>query len=494
VKNKKNKFECKPHYFIFFVVVTLFARSSSLARAESTPITLELYLGQVQGSNQGYQGEAITQHADLEAAQESTLPFSPQFFTNLQYTDDHRQTLVPLFEGTRTVTDSSQFGLKKLFDFGLQSQIYYGITSTTLYGVSPALVPESSLVTTGLTFTLTQSLWQNGFGKQDQAIQRSVEAQDLANAYSNAYQTKTTLSDAESRYWTLAIARELIIVQKASADRTVAIRDFNARRVRSHLIDESDLLTSDAQAKSKQFDLKSAIDNERVAARSFNSARGIDSDQVQDNLVLPDADGMQSIDIPHRAPMRDDVKSAEQSELAITANSEAAIQRQLPTLNVIGTVSTNGLDPSLGQSMIDTVTTQYPYYSIGLNLNVPLDFSTVSSVKRAYAEQMKGAELIYYRRLFDQENDWKDLVKRFQEAKERLSIAIDVEKAQKLKFQREEVRQKQGVTTTYQVFQFEIDYLTAELNRIQTQATILSLVAQMKTYQSDSQENPGKTL
>ena len=454
--------------------------------AEGGTISLDQYLGQVQGSNQGFQGAAASRHGDFEASEEAALPFSPQLFASLQYVDDSRQTIVPLFQGTRTTSNSDQLGFKKLFDFGLQSQISYGITSTTLYGVSPQLVPQNSLITSGLTLQLTQPLWQNGFGREDQALRRSVQAQDLANAYSNAFQTKTILADAETRYWALAVARELVAVQKESADRTIAIRDFNVKRARAHLIDESDLLTSEAQAKSKQFDLKTAIDNERTSARSFNSARGIDSDQVGERLGLPDPEDMQKIEVPVRAPLRDDVKSAEQTEVAITSSSEAATQKQLPALNLTGTASTNGLDPSLGTSVGDTFTAQYPYFVVGVNFSVPLDLGTVSSVKRAYAEQIQGAELTYQRRLFDQENDWKDLVGKFREAKERLSIAVEVERAQRLKFQHEGVRQKQGVTTTYQVFQYEIDYLTSELNRIQTQSIILGLVAQMNTYRSGS--------
>ena len=170
--------------------------------------------------------------------------------------------------------------------------------------------------------------------------------------------------------------------------------------------------------------------------------------------------------------------------MAVAANSEVATQKQKPSLNVVGTVSTNGLDPNLGTSFHNTLTANNPYYQVGLNFTVPLDFGEVSSVKRAYAEQRKGAELTYQRRLFDQENDWKDLVKKLQEAKERLALAVDVEKAQKLKFDHESIRQKQGVTTTYQVFQYDLDYLTSALNRVQTQAIILNLVAQMKTFRS----------
>ena len=466
------------------LILCFFMVNLTVNFAHAEVITLDQFLTQVQKSNSGLTGAQVTATADQNASEEGALPFSPAAFASVQYTDDRRQTIVPIFEGTRTVTDTSQLGIKKLFGFGLQSQLYYGVTSNTIYGVSPALVPQTSLITSGLTLQVTQSLWQNGFGQSDQALSRAVTAQDLANSYANAYQVKTILADAESRYWSLVIAREMVTIQKKSSDRTLAIRDFNVKRVRSHLIDEADLLTSDAQAKSKQFDLKLAIDNERSAARAFNSVRGMDSDEVKENLVSLEPDALQSIDVPQRSSERDDVKAAEQTTLAVVANSEVATQKQKPSLNVVGTVSTNGLDPSLGTSFHNTLTANNPYYQVGLNFTVPLDFGEVSSVKRAYAEQRKGAELTYQRRLFDQENDWKDLVKKLQEAKERLALAVDVEKAQKLKFDHESIRQKQGVTTTYQVFQYDLDYLTSALNRVQTQAIILNLVAQMKTFRS----------
>ncbi len=454
----------------------------SAALASNSPIGLQEYLGQVRNSNTGVQGSQTTSHGYFQASYESELPFSTQFFGNVQYTDDNRQTLAPIFQGNRSVIEQSQAGIRKLFDFGLQTQLSYGLTSTNVFGVSPTIVPQSSLITGALTLQLTQSFWQNGFGKADRALRISVRAQDLAQSYQNSYQTKVALSEAESRYWSLAVARELVKIEKESYDRTVVIRDINSKRASAHLIDESDLLTSQAQAKAKEFDLKSAFDKERVAARSFNSARGVDSDSVDEFLRLPSMEELEKMSPPQRAAMRDDVKAAEQSRLAVSATSEAATQRQLPSLNLVGTASTNGLEPNLNQAVTDTTTGQYPYYAVGVNFTAPLDFHGVRQVKQAYAEQLHGAELTYRRRLFDQENDWKDLTTQFNEAKQRLTLAFDVERAQKSKFQHESLRRKQGASTTYQVFQFEIDYLSSELNRIQTEAIILTLMAQMKTF------------
>lgn len=445
-------------------------------------LRLEEYLSEIRQSNETYQGTTALSQGANAASEEALLPFKPQFFSNLQYTDDQRQTVAPIFEGIRTVTDLAQVGIKQLFDFGLQAQLSYNISQTVLFGVSPLLVPESSLITSGLSLQFTQPLWQGSFGRLNAENRKATETQDLSNAYTNAYQAKVTVADAESRYWNLAIARETVRVQEESTDQTVAIRDLDRRRARSHLIDESDLLTAEAQAESKKLDLQNAIDNERVAARSFNSARGIDSDEVPETLPLPDPESMRRLRPPPRSEMRDDVKAAQQSEISMVARSDMARENLLPALNLTGTVSTNGLDPSVGTSVGDTLTVQYPYYSIGLSLSFPLDFGAVDSIRRAYAEQIRGQELVYHRKLFDQENEWNDLVRRLHEAQDRLALAVRVQEAQKLKFDRERARYRRGLTTTYQVIQYELDYLNAELGRLQLQGSIYGLLAQMKPY------------
>lgn len=448
-------------------------------------LSLAGYLDQVRGAHQGYQGAVSTRDGALKGAVEGQTPFMPQLFATAQYTDDQRQTIVPVFQGDRTVTDQVQLGVRKLFDFGLQAQLSYNITQNSIFGVSPQLVPQDSLVTTGLSLQLTQSIWQNGFGAVDSAVARATEAQDRATAYNSAFLAKTTLADAETCYWNLAVAREMVRVQQESRDRTLRIRDFNVKRAQSHLIDRSDLLTSEAQAKSREFDLKSALDNERSVARAFNAARSIDSDKVNDALVLPEPEAIREIPIPKPSEKRDDVRAAEQTSLAAVASDDAARQKELPTLNLQGMVSTNGLDPSLGTSINDTFSTQHPYYLVGLNFVLPLAFGTVSTVRAAYLQQIKGAELTYRRKLFESENNWQDMEHKFQEAKDRLGLAVDVEQAQKIKFDHEKKRQREGLTTTYQVFQYELDYLNSEISRIQTEAVILGLIAQMKTYQGD---------
>jgi hypothetical protein len=427
------------------------------------PLPLDDYLRQVMQSHAGYLGDQANSAGKMEVSQEADLMFAPQLISHIEYDYQWRQALAPEIDGNHAVTKIVTLGVEKLMDFGFQAQLSLAAAQTILYGIDPALVPNNGQVLIGPYFQFSQSLWQNGFGRMDRKKSEIVLAQDKADSLSNSYLSKVTLAEAESRYWKLATMRETVRVQQESEARTNDLRNFNADRVRRHLSDVSDLLTSDAALESKKLDLQSALDDERASSRAFNSARGLDSDVVEETLSLPDPDILEGLAIPRRADMRDDTLAAEQAEEAISGSSEIAAERLIPTLNIFGS---------------DT--------SVGINLAVPLDMGTTASVKQGYRKQMKAAELIYQRKFFDQENDWKDLNRKFGEAKERLKIAVRMQQAQQIKYEHERKRQRLGLTTAYQIFQYELDYLNSELARIQLQGLILGLSAQMKTFRGDS--------
>ena len=56
----------------------------------------------------------------------------------------------------------------------------------------------------------TQSFWQNGFGRQTRAMIEAVDAKNLSDSYSASYNSKKTLSDAESLYWKESLVKDLV--------------------------------------------------------------------------------------------------------------------------------------------------------------------------------------------------------------------------------------------------------------------------------------------
>ncbi len=70
----------------------------------------------------------------------------------------------------------------------------------------------------------------------------------------------------------------------------------------------------------------------------------------------------------------------------------------------------------------------------------------------------------------------------FTQAKNKLTLAYNLEEAQgeKLNFERD--RHRRGRTTTFQVLQFEQDYATAQLGRLKQSFDLLQTHSQLKTF------------
>jgi outer membrane protein TolC len=114
--------------------------------------------------------------------------------------------------------------------------------------------------------------------------------------------------------------------------------------------------------------------------------------------------------------------------------------------------------------------------------SVPLNFGATSRTRDGYGMEHIAAELNYDRKVFEQDQTWKDLMRSLGEAKQRLDLSQKLEMIQKNKLLNEQSRLKQGRSTTYQVLLFEQDYLQAELLRIQNQFAILKIISQMKLF------------
>jgi outer membrane protein TolC len=451
--------------------------------AESRQVLgLKDFLHEVETGNQSIKAfRDSSQGAELRAA-ESRLLLAPTAFANFQYSDDKRQTLAPIFQGRQTQASSYSLGISQQTSFGLQGKLSYNLFNTSLVGVDPGLVPQSSYYEARPVLELTMSLWRNGFGRETRANQQVLESQAMATSFSDSYSLKTSMANAETAYWGLVLAREGVRIQRESLTRFERIRDIYLRRSKLDLSDRADLLQSEASVRSRQLELQSAIDNERVAARNFNTLREVQSDDVVEMLDPITPEVISQLHVPERAQFRDDVKAAQHQEKLAVANSQIGRERNSPTLELFASLSTNGRNPNLVDAGSLSLSGQYPWNTFGLRFSTPLDLDDLSKSRDGYRHIQESAEVRLKRVLFEQERDWNDLNKRFTESKNRLEIARSVEAMQKEKLLYEKSRLTRGRTTTFQVIIFEQEYALSQLAHIQAQATVLQLVAQMKTF------------
>jgi outer membrane protein TolC len=176
------------------------------------------------------------------------------------------------------------------------------------------------------------------------------------------------------------------------------------------------------------------------------------------------------------------VKAAEQAELAQVASATVSREKNKPNLDVKAALSLNGKDNLLSNSLSQANGTGLREASVAVTFTTPFAFLKQAEVREGYRKEAQGAELGFDRKLFEQEREWNDLVKKFEEAKKRVEMAQAIEDAQQEKLMYERDRLNRGRTTTFQVLMFEQEYALAQLGNLKAKTEVLSLAAKMKTF------------
>lgn len=485
----------------FFMGVLLPSFASFAGEPIRPSLSLETYLVQVKEQNSGVVGGIQGKEAGTERSHEGKLLLSPTLFFNAQITADGRIPPVAFVGYDSYVTKTYSLGVSQVTTFGLEAKLHYDLLSQ--YYTNPFFLPGfnfagdvSSTAPSPISLTyanaspvleLSQSFWSNGFGRGTRATQEQLEAQALASSYTMSYQAKLELSQAEAAYWRLALARQSVLVQTQALDRARKIYDWNSRRARLHLGDKSDVIQAEALVQSRILELTGAKNEERSASREFNSHRNQDSSVVAEFIPSFDKLNEAVFRIPKREGLRDDTLAAQQQTRASLALASLSLERDSPRLEVYTSLALNGQRSfeayhTLSDSYGPSFSLNRPTTTVGVRFSAPLDFGLVADTRSGWRRERVAAEMSFDRKVFEQEQNWKNLNESLGEAKERLALSQKLELIQKSKLDLERNRLEQGRTTTYQVLYFEQDYLLAQLNRIRIQATLLTLLAQMKLF------------
>lgn len=474
---------------IFVLGLVAFGRSTFAA-----PLSLQDYLEQVKAQNKGVKSSILSSQANELLAPEAQLLLAPTVFANIQVINDAKLN-APLFViYDSQLTKTFSLGVSQLTTFGLSAKLHYDL-STFNYMNPSFLIPLGplggsipfSIVNASPVLELSQNLWSNGFGRSTRAQQEALEAKSLATHFQDRFQAKATVASAESAYWRLALARQVKTVQEEALDRAKKIYEWNLKRSQLQLGDQSDVLQSMAGMQSRELELSMAVTEVRNASRGFNSARNLDSEEVTEELLPIDPELMKKVQPPQRAPFRDDVLAAKEISRAAAANSTMNVERDLPTLDLVASIALNGQQGTtifgdIPNAVSNSFTLNRPTETIGIRFSAPLALGLAGQARKGWRDETTAAELSYERKLFEQEQTWKDLITNYQDGKNQLELSEKLEKIQFSKLENERERLKKGRTTTFQVLLFEQDYLLAELTRIRSQANILNLIAQMKLF------------
>jgi outer membrane protein TolC len=131
------------------------------------------------------------------------------------------------------------------------------------------------------------------------------------------------------------------------------------------------------------------------------------------------------------------------------------------------------------------MTVDTPYMNIGVNYSVPLNFNSVNDIKEANYKMENAVKLAYKHQALSEKITWEQMVEGLAKAQNRLKLTRDIERLQDEKLQHEIRRWKSGVSTTYQILQFENDLTRSSLNSLSTANEIISIIADLKMYKEE---------
>ncbi len=464
-----------PFLVVLFALVSAWfskANGAEKARVSGPELALEQYLTQAEGENKAITAaKEASEGASLRVG-ESSLIYSPIFETQALWMEDKRQSAFLSYD--RFINNSLDVGISQLTPYGFRGKLSYNLTKTGYVGLGRPIYYYGSP-----KIELSVDLWRNFFGAETRAQHEALEAAALAAKYQQSYLVKANRARAESAYIQLAAARDLHVMNLSSLERAKDLYGWNAKRSRLNLGEDSDLFQAEANLESIRYAVVSSTDAIRTASRAFNQARGVDSDDVPETLTLPDP---RRVKTPDRAPVRDDVRAAQEQQRAISAQAQLGSEKNKPSFEVFGTYARNSQEEQRGEAIERSFDATQPTKAVGVRLRVPLAVGTLRDAQRGYAREKVAAEILSTQRFFDQEIEWKDLSQKLEEAKNRLTFAEKLAAIQRKKTLNERRRLSRGRTTFYQTLIFENDYNQAELQRIRAQSEVLTLIAQMKTF------------
>jgi outer membrane protein TolC len=460
----------------------------ALVPLTSFALSLDEYLGQVRLNNEGVRGAKLGSEAKGLRLSESTLFFKPSIFLNGEFSDDKRPTNAPTFQGNQTVRNTFRAGLSQNYRTGTKASLSYNIFKTEINGANPGVLTRDTFYDIAPQIELSQSLWRNFMGTEFEANEQAQRSQVEASRLNDQFTLKQLLIKAENAYWRLVFAEQASKVQKESLDRAMKLRDWNAKRMRNNLVDESDYLQTEANLQSRELENENASIELETAKREFNSVRQSNEDVSLIGTSAADREFLLSVQAPEKSGPREDVLIAIENQKAIAASSILGNEKNKPNLELYGSYAMYGRDLKYSDAYNQSVGGTTPWTIIGMRFTTALDFVSVSEYKKGYAQEKAAAEMTARRKTYEVDREWEILSQRFDQFKKRLKLSKRMEDIQLRKLSSEKKRFGQGRTTTFQVLQFEQDYANTQLLKLRNEQELITVYNQLKLFTGVSNE------
>jgi len=382
------------------------------------------------------------------------------------------------------------------WDFGLTAQVTYASSSFHLNSQVFSLNPYTS---GDLDLQLTQNLLQ-GFGRAVNArnirVQRNnVKVSDLQFKQ----QVMTTVSAALNLYWDLVSFNEDVGARRQEVSTAQQLLDDNKRQVQIGALAEIEVTRAEAQLYSSQQDLVISETNlqqqeivlKNALCRDGISAAGLENVHVVplDKIQIPPSDNVRPVPelVNQALGNRTEIATARINIESNEMNLVGIKNSLKPTLQAFAELTNNGLSGELtafgatqpgfdylaggyGNLLGEIFRRNFPNYSAGLSLNIPLRNRAAQSDYATSLLELRQNELNLRKNTNQVTVDVQNAVIGLRQARVRYDSASKARELQEQTLAADQRRYALGAATVFQVVQDQRDLATSQSTEVQAMA------------------------
>ena len=397
-----------------------------------------------------------------------------------------------LVETTRSV----QAEYAQSFDFGLYGQLTY---SSTRIGVNSQYFSLNPYTSGFLDLQLTQPLLQ-GFGRAVNGRNIRVQKNNVkVSALQFKQQLIATVSAALNLYWDLVSFDADARARLREVSTAQQLLDDNKRLVDLGTAAPIEITRAESQLYSSQQDLVTARTNllqQETILKNYLSRNGVTDAGLASLHIIP----LDKLDIPYKEDDRsleemiqralEGRPEIQQARLNLESNKMnlTGIKSGLkPTLNGFAELTNNGLSgeitalgllqPGLGplaggygNLLSEIARRDYPNYSAGISLNIPLRNRAAQADYATSLLELRQNELNLRKNVNQIRVDVQNAMVGLEQARARYEAAVKSRVLQEQTLAGDQRRYALGATVAFQVVQDQRDLATAQSSEVQSMA------------------------
>ena len=465
-------------------------RSVGLGIAQG-PQSVSLQGVTVNANGIGLAGGGVSSGGGIVTQLGPSIPiFDPNFLLFAQFQHITSPQSNTFLTGTTALTEDVRSYAGQYvqnWDFGLTAQLTYSSTYTKVNSQQFALNP---FTTGALDLQITQNLLQ-GFGSavnnRNILVQRNnMKVTDLQFKQ----QVITTVSSVLNLYWDLVSFNDDVAAKRKEVETSQLLLEDNKRQVTIGAIAEIEITRAEAQLYASQQDLLIAQTNvlqQEIVLKNALSRNGVASANLAgvhvitlDRIAVPDKEAIRPVPELVQEALNNRVEIA-QGRLNLESNriNLVGIKNSLkPTLQGFVELTNNGLSGDLtalgalepgvaylaggyGNLLAEIARRNYPNYSAGFSLNIPLRNRAAQSDYVTSLLEIRQNELNLQKNINQIQVDVQNAVIGLQQARARYDAAVKARVLQEQTLEADQKKNTLGATTIYQVVQDQRDLAAA---------------------------------